>query len=72
MKKTEVKTRVLAARDRWRASELGPDKRPTSNDGFAFFLRLENEHSELLNFRVVGDKWQTVHGWLLKTGKMSG
>jgi hypothetical protein len=32
--------------------------------GFLFFRYLQNERSELLDFRAVGDKWQIVHGWL--------
>jgi hypothetical protein len=32
--------------------------------GFLFFRYLQNERSDLLDFRAVGDKWQIVHGWL--------
>jgi hypothetical protein len=31
--------------------------------GFRFFRYLQNERSDLLDFRA-GDKWQIVHGWL--------
>ena len=31
--------------------------------GFLFFRYLQNERSDLLDFRG-GDKWQIVHGWL--------
>ena len=32
--------------------------------GFLFFRYLQKERSDLLDFRVVGDKWQIVHSWL--------
>jgi hypothetical protein len=33
--------------------------------GFLFFRYLQDERSDLLDFRAVGDeKWQIVHGWL--------
>jgi hypothetical protein len=32
---------------------------------FLFFRYLQNERSDLLDFRASdNDKWQTVHGWL--------
>lgn len=33
--------------------------------GFIFYSWLRKEHPEVLAFRARGDKWQTVHGWLL-------
>jgi hypothetical protein len=32
--------------------------------GFLFFRYLQEERSDLLDFRAVGNKWQIVHGWL--------
>jgi hypothetical protein len=33
--------------------------------GFLFFRYLQDEKSDLLDFRAVDDeKWQIVHGWL--------
>jgi hypothetical protein len=35
--------------------------------GFLFFRYLQKEKSDLLDFRAVDDeKWQIVHGWLLR------
>ncbi len=64
MKKEEARQAVkavLSGHDRW------SKKRP--NDarmmgGFLFFRYLQKERSDLLDFRVVGDKWQIVHSWL--------
>jgi hypothetical protein len=37
----------------------------TSMGDFLFFRHLQNERSDLLDFRASdNDKWQTVHGWL--------
>jgi hypothetical protein len=32
--------------------------------GFGFFQYLQNERSDLLDFRAAGSKRQIVHGWL--------
>jgi hypothetical protein len=32
--------------------------------GFLFFRYLQNERSDLLDFRAVGSKWQIVHDWI--------
>jgi len=32
--------------------------------GFLFFRYLQNERSDLLDFRAAGSKWQIVHGWI--------
>jgi hypothetical protein len=61
MKKEEAKRAVLSAYDSWakkypnQASMMG---------GFLFFRYLQEERSELLDFRGAGNKWQIVHGWL--------
>lgn len=34
--------------------------------GMMFFIYLQKERPELLQFRDKQDKWQTVHGWLLR------
>ena len=47
--------------DRW--AKKHPDD-AIMMGGFLFFRYLQNERSDLLDFRAVGDKWQIVHGWL--------
>jgi hypothetical protein len=37
--------------------------------GFLFFRYLQNERSDLLDFRAAGSKWQIVHGWLRDRAK---
>ena len=40
-------------------------------DPILFFSYLQSERSELLDFKSRGvDKWQTVHGWLLSSGRV--
>jgi hypothetical protein len=52
---------VLSEYDRW--AKKHPND-ATMMGGFLFFRYLQNERSDLLDFRAVGDKWQIVHGWL--------
>jgi hypothetical protein len=60
MKKEEARRAVLSEYDRW-AKKHPNDARMMG--GFLFFRYLQNERSDLLDFRA-GDKWQIVHGWL--------
>jgi hypothetical protein len=61
MKKEEARRAVLSEYDRW--SKKHPNDAKVMG-GFLFFRYLQKERSDLLDFRVVGDKWQIVHGWL--------
>ena len=59
MRKEEARRAILSEYDGW------AKKHP--NDailmgGFLFFRYLQNERSDLLDFRAVGNKWQIVHG----------
>jgi hypothetical protein len=60
MKKEEARRAILSEYDRW--AKKHPDD-ATMMGGFLFFRYLQNERSDLLDFRA-GDKWQIVHGWL--------
>ena len=64
MKKAEAEEAVCAEWHRWLAANPVPN--PTGRDGFSFFAFLLRERPDLLNFRSPGDKWQDVHGWLLR------
>jgi hypothetical protein len=61
MKKEEARRAVLNEYDKW--AKKHPDD-AIMMGGFLFFRYLQNERSDLLDFRAVGDKWQIVHGWL--------
>ena len=40
-------------------------------DPIAFFFYLQADRSELLDFKSRGaDKWQRVHGWLKRAGRV--
>ena len=61
MKKEEAKRTILSEYERW------AKKHPNQADmmgGFLFFRYLQEERSDLLDFRGAGSKWQIVHGWL--------
>jgi hypothetical protein len=61
-----VPSGLLSIADRfmlWEWSKKHPDD-ATVMGGFLFFRYLQNERSDLLDFRAVGSKWQIVHGWI--------
>jgi hypothetical protein len=62
MKKEEARLAILSEYDRW--AKKHPDDAIIMG-GFLFFRYLQNERSDLLDFRASDpDKWQIVHGWL--------
>jgi hypothetical protein len=61
MKKEEARRAVLSEYDRW--AKKHPND-ASMMGGFLFFRYLQEERSDLLDFRAVGNKWQIVHGWL--------
>jgi hypothetical protein len=50
----------LSEYDRW--AKKHPNEASVMG-GFLFFRYLQNERSDLLDFRA-RDKWQIVHGWI--------
>jgi hypothetical protein len=61
MKKEEARRVVLSEYDRW---EKKHPKDASMMGGFLFFRYLQEERSDLLDFRGAGNKWQIVYGWL--------
>jgi hypothetical protein len=61
VKKEGVKREILSEYDRW--AKKHPDDAAMMG-GFLFFRYLQNERSNLLDFRAVGSKWHIVHGWI--------
>ena len=59
-----AETEIVSAFRTWAEKQFEPGKIPTGNDAFRFFGELRTSHSELLNFKCSGDKWQRVHIWL--------
>jgi hypothetical protein len=39
---------------------------PSGRDALAFYQHLRNSRPHLLAFSSRGDRWQVVHGWLLR------
>ena len=67
MLKAEAKKAICAEFRDWCSNKSITN--PSGNDGFVFYGRLDTDNSPLLKFRDRGgDKWQTVHGWLLREG----
>jgi hypothetical protein len=61
VKKGGTKAAILSEYERW-AKKHPHDA--TMMGGFLFFRYLQNERSDLLDFRAVGSKWQIVHDWI--------
>ena len=61
MNKEVARRAVLGEYDRW--VKIHPNQ-ASMMGGFLFFRYLQQERSELLDFRAGGNKWQIVHGWL--------
>jgi hypothetical protein len=66
-KKEDARLAVLREYDRWAKDHPNDAKKM---GGFVFFGYLEKERPDLLDFRAVGSKWQTVHGWLRHGGRL--
>lgn len=67
MKQADARTMVLRLFREWAEvnGKVIPHTEPEG--GLVFYCWLEKHHPEALRFRDVGDRWQTVHIWLLKT-----
>jgi hypothetical protein len=61
MNKEASRRAVLSEFDRW--VKIHPNE-ASMMGGFLFFRYLQQERSDLLNFRTVGNKWPIVHGWI--------
>ena len=61
MKKEEARLAIVSEYDIW--AKKHPDE-AIMMGGYLFFRYLQNERSDLLDFRGAGDRWQIVHGWL--------
>jgi hypothetical protein len=61
VKKGGAKGAILSEYERW--SKKHPVDAAIMG-GFLFFRYLQNERSDLLDFRATGSKWQIVHGWI--------
>ncbi|WP_426406986.1 hypothetical protein [Bradyrhizobium ganzhouense] len=54
-----------------RSATATPKPIPNGMDGLTFLADLQRYRPDVLEFRDRGDKWQTVHGWLLWAGFLS-
>ena len=69
--KDNARRLILAKWPFWAAANAESKPKPNGMDGLMFFADLQRNDSDFLNFRNRGDKWQTVHGWLLRAGLVS-
>jgi hypothetical protein len=61
VKKEEAKRAILSEYDGWAKKHLHD---AIMMGGFLFYRYLQNERSNLLDFRAVGSKGQIVHDWI--------
>jgi hypothetical protein len=71
MTKDDARRQILAEWRTWAPNHARAAPKPNGMDGLMFFADLQRTNSHLLNFKDRGDKWQTVHGWLLRDGLVS-
>ena len=64
---TEAQRKIIKEWDNW--ARQHPDDAKVQN-GMLFFGYLQKERTELLEFKTFRDKWQVVHGWLRRTGRV--
>ena len=68
--KADAEQLIIEEFDRW-WSEREKTGEATGTDGFIFYTALEGKDHPALDFRHRGgDKWQTVHGWLRRVGRV--
>jgi hypothetical protein len=69
---SEARRLVIREWDHWVAENVPTDRKATGDDAMLFFNYLQTQRSELLDFKSNGqDRWQIIHGWLLRTGKVT-
>jgi hypothetical protein len=70
MKRDDARRLIISEWHQWRQARI-PETEANGTEGFVFFRFLQRERPGLLNFRDSGDKWQTIHAWLLRDGLVS-
>ena len=71
MERDDAKKLIIREWDDWASTHLQPNEEGSGFNGLSFFLDLQRDRPDLLDFPAQGDKWQTVHGWLLQEGKVT-
>ena len=72
MRQVEAKFLIVHEWACWRDKNLQPDEQGSGTDALAFYVFLQQEKPDLLDFNYQGDRWQIVHAWLLSDGLVAG
>jgi hypothetical protein len=67
IRREDAKPLIIGEWDTWALKQKDPSY---LREGMFFFGYLQKERSNLLDFRDQGDKWQTVHAWLLEAKRL--
>ncbi|MGB8577081.1 MAG: hypothetical protein WCD56_11005, partial [Pseudolabrys sp.] len=65
---SEARRAIIREWDGWARNNLADSK--SAAGCVLFFNYLQKDKSELLDFHSSGDKWQMVHGWLRREGRV--
>ena len=71
MRKEDAKAAIIQEWDSWKRKNLKSDHKATGRDGLIFFGYLRQERPDLLTFKSSGDRWQVVHGWLMRERRVA-
>ena len=63
----DAERKIIREWDAWAPKQSDP---ASLRGGTPFYRHLQDEKSELLNFRYAGDKWQRVYVCLLRAGRV--
>ncbi len=67
MKQKEAKILIIREWEHWLQSQCIDPASASGRDTLKFYFELQDKKSALLDFQSRGrDKWQIVHGWLLR------
>jgi len=77
MESTEAKKQIIVEFDNWIRSkslvELALSRsRARKDDAFEFYSWLQEERPDLLTFEDDGDRWPTMHWWLIYARRVLG
>jgi hypothetical protein len=65
---SEARRAIIREWDDW--ARNNPADSNSAAGCMLFFVHLQQDKSELLDFHSTGDQWQTVHGWLRREGRV--
>ena len=70
MTQEQAREKIVALWPSW--AKKNKVENANGRDGLMFFTFIQREHARLLSFKTASnDKWQVVHGWLMRARLVS-